>query len=125
MGIDPLLHFFIGSFFIMLLSGAQIAFKKAVYHRFVTVDPLDRFIALLYTANLSTIILSDVHCGYYLGGYGAPHAHMDTDMYQLTYGLAKEEDGLRAPRGLKAGVDSWILFVTTEVRAQYQGQFNK
>jgi len=124
--IDPVLHFFIGSFFIILLSGAQIAFNTVFYYRFVRPHPLDVFSTLLDTANLSAVILSDVHCGYYVGGVGAPHSHMDTDMYQLRKNLEKEGQGLRAPRGLaaKQGV-SYIMFVTPEIRRTYEGQFFK
>ena len=105
--IDPLLHFFIGSFFIMLLSGSQIFWKKAIVHRYVY-NPLEAFIDLLYAANLSSMILSEEHSGYYIGGDGAPHPHMDVDMHKLRTVLKEEESGRTKPRGIRCE-NLWIL----------------
>lgn len=97
--IDPILHFFIGSFFIMLLSGAQIAFRKVYYHPYVY-NPLERFIDMMTCANISSILFSDKFCGYYVGGDGAPHPHMDTDMQQIIKNFKFENKGHTKRRGL-------------------------
>ena len=123
--VDPVLHFFVGSALILLLSGTQIAFKKVFYHRYVH-DPLEAFIDLLYAANLSSVILSDVHCGYYLGGDGAPHSHMDTDMQKLRENLTAETTGKTKPRGLATeGIHAFVVFITPRIRQLYDGQFTR
>jgi meckelin len=128
--IDPILHFFIGSFFIILLSGAQIAFRKIYYHPYVS-NPLERFKDLMTCANISTIILADKFCGYYVGSNGAPHPHMDTDMAGITSNFKKEREGKTRPRGLfpsddggDDAIQSFVLFVTPKIRGLYEGQFN-
>lgn len=104
-----------------------MAFKKVFYHRYVH-DPLEAFIDLMYAANLSSIILSDVHCGYYIGGDGAPHAHMDTDMHHIKENLKAETKARTKPRGispLTPNVQSFILFITPRIRQLYEGQFTR
>jgi hypothetical protein len=39
--IDPLLHFFIGNAFIILLSGGQMIYMKLIHHRYIS-DPLEQ-----------------------------------------------------------------------------------
>lgn len=125
--IDPILHFFIGSFFIILLSGAQIFFKKIYYHPYVC-NPLERFKHLMTCANISAIILSDKFCGHYIGGNGAPHAHVDTNMAGIMNNFKNERESKTRPRGLwsqEPDILSFVLFVTPKIRSLYEGQFNK
>ena len=123
--IDPLLHFFIGSFFIILLSGCQMLFMKVFWHRYVC-NPLENFIDLLFTANLSAMILSDGHAGFYLGGNGAPHPHMDTSMAHLQDLLRQEEQGRTKQRGLNGdGILTYVVFLKPKMREFYDAQFKR
>lgn len=122
--IDPLLHFFLGSAFIVMLSGGQMVYMKLFHHRYVS-NPLEQFLDLLGLANLSGVILNG-HSGWYLGADGAPHPHMDTDMHTLANNLRKEEQRVTKPRGLTdSGVLSFEIYVTEELRRIYQGLYKK
>jgi len=122
--IDPLLHFFIGSAFIFILSGGQMIYMKLFHHRYVS-NPIEQFLDLLILANLSGVILEG-YSGWYLGASGAPHPQMDTDMHTLARNLKKEETGKTKPRGLTdSGALAFEIYITPQLRKIYDGLFRQ
>ena len=100
-------------------------FMKVIWHRYVC-NPLENFIDLLFTANLSAMILSDGHAGFYLGGNGAPHPHMDTSMAHLQDLLRQEEQGRTKQRGLNGdGILTYVVFLKPKMREFYDAQFKR
>ena len=123
-----MLRYALGAGLMILIAIGQMVYKIVFYHNYVQ-SPMQQFIDLLATSNVSIVILDDECSGYYIHGR-SQMAFADTSMAELCHQFRKEEEMQVGARGLVPAATTeklaenqcFEMFITKELRMAYESK---
>ena len=123
---NVVLRFANTTFWWLLLSFCQWAWKFLIYERFFSETREALFIDFCTIAKVSILVLDEPFHGYYLH-CRSPHQHADGTMTELIEMLHKEEAGLTVDRSLDGGpndVQTFQIFISAEWKSAFSKIYN-
>jgi len=105
----------------LLGTFCQLFWNWAIYERYITEPPEQRFIDMCTIAKISLLVLIEPYYGFYLH-CRSPHQYADGSMAELVEMMHQEEAGLTVDRSLEgapANVQAFELFVSAEWRVYF------
>ena len=123
-----MLRYALGAGLMILIAIGQMVYKIVFYHNYVQ-SPMQQFIDILATSNVSIVILDDECSGYYIHGR-SQMAFADTSMAELCHQFRKEEEMQVGARGLVPAATTeklaenqcFEMFITKELRMAYESK---
>jgi meckelin len=119
--INMILNFANTTFYFLLFSYGQWAWKFFIYERYLGEPPERLFVDFCTIAKISVIVLDEKYHGYYLH-CRSPHQYADGTMTELVSMLHKEEAGLTVDRsldGAPADVQTFEIYMSGEWREAF------
>ena len=112
------------SFFWIIASASQRLWRFAIYERYITEPKAQRFIDLCTLANVSLVILNDLHHGFYLN-CRCPYEFADCAMEDLCENMMNEGRGIVASRELDApgapvDCQTYEMYLSNEFEKRYR-----
>lgn len=123
--VNTILRFFNTSFWWLVLSYGQLAYRVLIHERYITEPKARQFIDLCTMAKVSVVILDERYHGYYLH-CRSPYPFADGSMVEIADQLKQEEAGLMSGRGLPGAptdVQVFEMYITLNWRKNYDRMY--